>query len=63
MTLSQSERKELLEMFAPLRVADVRDGMDWNMLHYQGSMSPDIRPLYRTRALHRPHRAICHLTA
>lgn len=50
MTLSQSERKELLELFAPLRVADVRDGMDWNMLHNQGSMSPDIQPLYRTRA-------------
>ena len=50
MTLSQNERTELLEMFAPLRVADVRDGMDWNMLHHQGSMSPDIRPLYRTRA-------------
>ena len=50
MTLSQPERSELLEMFAPLRVADVRDGMDWNMLHFQGSMSTDIRPLFRTRA-------------
>jgi 4-hydroxy-4-methyl-2-oxoglutarate aldolase len=50
MTLSQSERTELLELFAPLRVADVRDGMDWNMLHQQGSMSPEIRPLFRTRA-------------
>ena len=50
MTLSQSARTELLDMFSPLRVADVRDGMDWNMLHYQGSMSPEIRPLFRTRA-------------
>lgn len=50
MPLTESERNELLEMFAPLRVADVRDGMDWNMLHHQGSMSPEIRPLYRTRA-------------
>jgi 4-hydroxy-4-methyl-2-oxoglutarate aldolase len=34
-----------------LRVADVRDGMDWNMMHHYGSMSPSIRPLWRTRAV------------
>lgn len=50
MELSQSERMELLELFKGLRVADVRDGMDWNMLHHQGSLSPDFRPLFRTRA-------------
>ena len=50
MAMDQSERTELLEMFSPLRVADVRDGMDWNMLHHQGSMNPEIRPLFRTRA-------------
>ncbi|MCL5999005.1 MAG: RraA family protein [Chloroflexi bacterium] len=41
----------LLELYQDLRVADVRDGMDWNMLHTQGSMMPEIRPLWRTRAV------------
>jgi regulator of RNase E activity RraA len=50
MEISQDERAELLALFEGLRVADVRDGMDWNMLHHQGSMSPEIRPLFRTRA-------------
>ena len=45
------DREELLALFAGLRVADVRDGMDWNMMHSQGSMAPSIRPLYRTRAI------------
>jgi 4-hydroxy-4-methyl-2-oxoglutarate aldolase len=44
------ERQELLELYRILRVADVRDGMDWNMMHHYGSMWPDIRPLWRTRA-------------
>lgn len=50
MALSPSERQELLDLYRNLRVADVRDGMDWNLLHSSGSMSPNIRPLYRTRA-------------
>jgi regulator of RNase E activity RraA len=45
-----SEREDLLELFKDLRVADVRDGMDWLMMHHYGSMSPEIRPLWRTRA-------------
>jgi 4-hydroxy-4-methyl-2-oxoglutarate aldolase len=45
------EDRELLDLYEDLRVADVRDGMDWNMLHAQGSMSPEIRPLWRTRAV------------
>jgi 4-hydroxy-4-methyl-2-oxoglutarate aldolase len=45
------ERQALLELYKNLRVADVRDGMDWNMMHHYGSMSPDIRPLWRTRAV------------
>ena len=49
MSFSKSENKELLELYGVLRVADVRDGMDWNMMHNCGSMSPDIRPLFRTR--------------
>jgi regulator of RNase E activity RraA len=47
----KNDRQELLELYADLRVADVRDGMDWNMLHDYGSMSPQIRPLWRTRSV------------
>ncbi len=50
MEMSLNERQELLELFKGLRVADVRDGMDWNLLHGVGSLPPDFRPLYRTRA-------------
>ena len=50
MNLSDNDRKELLELYRPLRAADVRDGMDWMMQHHRGSMTPDIRPLLRTRA-------------
>ena len=46
-----SERDDILSLYSDLRVADVRDGMDWNLLHWKGSMSPDIRPLWRTRAV------------
>ena len=51
MTASRDERQELLKLFEPLRVADVRDGMDWMMRHHQGSMVPSIRPLFRTHAV------------
>lgn len=46
-----AERKELLKLYEPLRVADVRDGMDYNMLHHYGSISYNIRPLFRTKAV------------
>jgi 4-hydroxy-4-methyl-2-oxoglutarate aldolase len=46
-----SEREELLALYADLRVADVRDGMDWSMMHHYGSMWPAIHPLWRTRAV------------
>jgi regulator of RNase E activity RraA len=49
--MSKSEREVLLELYQDLRVADVRDGMDWMMHHHQGSMVPTIRPLWRTRAV------------
>jgi len=49
--MTQPTREELLELYQDLRVADVRDGMDWNMMHHYGSMSPDVRPLWRTRAV------------
>ncbi len=51
MATPKKENKEILELFAPLRVADVRDGMDWMMQHKSGSMSPEIRPLWRTCAV------------
>jgi regulator of RNase E activity RraA len=51
MTHDADENRELLELFEGCRVADVRDGMDAVMLHRRGSMSPVIRPLWRTRAI------------
>ena len=51
MDMSDQERQELLSMYRLLRVADVRDGMDSYMMHHYGSMSPEIRPLWRTRAV------------
>lgn len=45
------ENQELLELFKGLRVADVRDGMDWVGYHHYGSVAPSIRPLFRTRAV------------
>jgi len=45
------DRQAVLAAFAGLRVADVRDGMDTMGFHKVGSMSPSIRPLWRTRAL------------
>ena len=48
--MSENENLELLEQFASLRVADVRDGLDACGYHYIGSMAPEIRPLFRTRA-------------
>jgi 4-hydroxy-4-methyl-2-oxoglutarate aldolase len=50
MDMSQKERQELLELYKDLRVADVRDGMDWSMMHHYGSMHYDIKPLWRTKA-------------
>jgi len=47
----KTEREELLELYKDLRVADVRDGMDWNMMHHYGSMSPDMRPIFRARVV------------
>ncbi|MDK1032359.1 MAG: RraA family protein, partial [Planctomycetia bacterium] len=45
-----SGNAEILDAFATLRVADGRDGMDTMGLHHVGSMTTDIRPLWRTRA-------------
>lgn len=43
------DRAEILKLYEPLRLTDVRDGMDWNMLHNTGSVAPEIRPLWRTK--------------
>ncbi len=51
MGMSQDQRQALLAAFEGLRVADVRDGMDWMGLHRMGSLWPSIRPLWRTRAI------------
>jgi 4-hydroxy-4-methyl-2-oxoglutarate aldolase len=48
--MDEDTRKALLALYDGLRVADVRDGMDWLGRHQQGSMWPDVRPLFRTRA-------------
>ncbi|UED84457.1 RraA family protein [Streptomyces profundus] len=40
------EKAELLRLFDGLRVADVRDGLDWAGLHAKGTVSPEITPLY-----------------
>jgi len=51
MTDTHQDNEQLLARYTDLRVADVRDGMDWCGMHHYGSVSPDIRPLYRTRAV------------
>ena len=50
MPLSDAERQELLALYKSLRVADVRDALDTFLFHYAGTMAPEIRPLWRTRA-------------
>ena len=45
--MSHEENLELLELFQRLRVTDVRDGMDWMGYHFYGTVSKEIRPLFR----------------
>lgn len=45
------ENMELIELFRDLRVADVRDGMDWMGYHHYGTVDHSIRPLFRTSAI------------
>jgi regulator of RNase E activity RraA len=51
MKRSKSQREEILSLYDKLRVTDTRDGLDWMGYHHYGSMSPDMRPLRRTRAV------------
>jgi len=48
--VDSARRREILDTVAKLRVTDIRDGMDWIGLHHQGTVSPEIRPLWRTKA-------------
>jgi len=48
--METTNRNDILKLYESLRLADVRDGMDWNMMHHYGSMSEKIRPLFRTKA-------------
>ena len=47
----QYENLELLQLYKGLRVADVRDGMDWAGYHHYGSVDPSFRPLFRTTSI------------
>jgi len=47
----REENKVLLELYKNFRVADVRDAMDWIGYHNFGSVNPDVRPLFRTKAV------------
>jgi len=47
----KAENKVLLDLYKNLRVADVRDGMDWIGYHNFGSIDPAVRPIFRTRAV------------
>jgi len=51
MDRTQSQKEDILNLYAKLRVTDTRDGLDWMGYHHYGSMSPDMRPLWRTRAI------------
>ena len=48
--MDKNRRKSVLETVAKLRVTDIRDGMDWMGLHHVGTVDPEIRPLWRTKA-------------
>ena len=50
MTLDGARKREILDTVAKLRVTDIRDGLDWVGLHHFGTVSPEIRPLWRTKA-------------
>jgi len=50
MALTSERKKEILETVSHLRVTDIRDGLDWMGRHHFGTVSPEIRPLWRTKA-------------
>jgi len=48
--LTPERKKEILETVSHLRVTDIRDGLDWMGYHHTGTVSPEIRPLWRTKS-------------
>ena len=48
--MKDQKRKEVLALYNDLRVCDVRDAMDALGYFHNGSLNPQIRPLWRTRA-------------
>jgi 4-hydroxy-4-methyl-2-oxoglutarate aldolase len=50
MTFDIARKKDILQTVSHLRVTDIRDGLDWVGLHHTGTVSPEIRPLWRTKA-------------
>lgn len=50
MALTSARKHEILETVSHLRVTDIRDGLDWMGYHHFGSIDPNIRPLWRTKA-------------
>jgi 4-hydroxy-4-methyl-2-oxoglutarate aldolase len=48
--VNKTRRAEILNTVSKLRVTDIRDGLDWVGLHSRGTVSPEIRPLWRTKA-------------
>jgi len=47
----QKENIELLDFFKGLRVADVRDGMDWMGYHHYGTVDNSVKALYRINVI------------
>lgn len=50
MALDAARKQQILDTVAKLRVTDIRDGLDWVGLHHFGTVSPEIRPLWRTKS-------------
>lgn len=51
MRFTEKENQELIKLFEGLRVADVRDGLDYLSLHNNYSIPYTIKPLFRTRVI------------
>ena len=51
MALTMQQKEDILNIYADMRVTDVRDGMDWMGYHHYGSMSKHMRPLQRAKAM------------
>lgn len=47
----QEENQQLIKLFSPCRVTDVRDGMDWMGYHYFGTVDKSIRPLFQAHVV------------